>query len=89
MNAPFCFCLAGNEQGASPRVWVVGKKPNRRPKCTQGRVGGVGGPIHRSLKYELLGAISRPWMGAMRSPDHLPTSDGYAVTSAIERFMPE
>lgn len=40
-NMPFGFCLAGNRQGASRRVWVLVKtKP--QTKYTRKKVGGVG-----------------------------------------------
>lgn len=88
-NMPFCFCLAGNKQGAGRRVWVVVKTKPQTQMCQgKGRRGG-GGPLHRSLKHELLGAISRPWMGAVRSLRHLPTMTGKSVTSPIEGFTPE
>lgn len=40
---PFCFCLAGNKQGASRRVRVVVKtKPQTQMYQGKGRMGGWG-----------------------------------------------
>lgn len=42
-NMPFGFCLAGNKQGASRRVWVVVKtKSQTQMYQGKGRMGGWG-----------------------------------------------